>query len=248
MKTLIKILIGISLLFLFINTVNAIDIEYDDEIYDLDKIKENNGNVKISGGKSITIPENIINDIENENTNGIDTGSNKEYVGKFKTEHSTKICVGTKNKVVKKGKFIFTMSKRDFKDFKKFTLKKHIVGQPCPDRLKKFGSYEYFYDSYDDDYYKELTFSNTKFKVKILKKVKTKELYRMMYGDSRDYRPANGYKFLLTVKKYKPVKVYKKVPVYGKITIDNVKYDDFTSHYNYLNLVYFKNGKEKILI
>ena len=247
MKTLIKILIGISLLFLFINTVNAIDIEYDDEIYDLDEIKENNGNIKISGGKSITIPENIINDIENENTNGIDTGSSKEYVGEFKTQHSTKICVGTKNKVVKKGKFVLTMSKRDFKSFKINTLKNHDLGQSCPKGLLKFASYESYYDEYGD-YNKELTFKNTKFKVKILKKVKTKEVYQIIYDESRDYRHANGYKYLLTIKKYKSLKDYKKVPIYVKITIDNIKYDDFTSHYNYLNLVYFKNGKEKILI
>lgn len=249
MKTMIKILIGIGILLLFINTVNAIDIEcsYDYSTYKLEKIKANNGNIKLYTGESINIPKKIIDDVEKENTDGKDTGSRKEYVGKFKTKHTTEIFIKTKNKLVKKGKYVFTMSKSDFKYFKKYVLKKHKFYQSCPNSLLKFANRGKIYDEDTDSFFYYINFKNVKFKVKILKKVKTKELYQMCYGDSRDYRTADGYKFVLSVKKYKPVDIYKKTPVYGRMTVNNVNSGGITKHYNYLDFIYYQNGKERIL-
>ena len=51
----------IGIFLLFINTVNAIDIEckYDYSTYNLDKIKANNGNIKLYTGESINVPKKI---------------------------------------------------------------------------------------------------------------------------------------------------------------------------------------------
>ena len=235
------LLIGlICLIFLCsIVTVNAVNFtcNYDDETYNLDDVKANNGELVLWTDEVVKIPNDVINDVEKANK---DTNS-KKYVKEFKTKYTKKVPDKTKKKLVKKGKYILKMSKRDFKSFKKYVLKKHRGYQSTPRCLNKYITKIKVKED-DYTYYNDL-FKNVKFKVKILKKMKVKELYQKYYADSRDYRWADGYKFKLIVKKYKNVKTYKNVPIRGRFTVNTVNSGGVVKHENYLDFVYSWKGR-----